>query len=404
MNGAATAASGSAIALLAWYPGHWLLVLLVLPLAWAVQPCRARAFALWAGYYLTAARDIPIACERFFSAHHELSNTAALAVGMAFWLAQAALLALPWTILKADRTASARAWRAAAATIVSAVPPLGIIGWVSPLHVASTLFPGWQLTGAALGLVTIVIAASVPLFPRTAVAAVPVIIAVLLANFDEPKRHIPAGWVAVSSRFGRLDPSQYRAVFDRSQSAIIAAQTAFAAGAQVVILPEETIGLWRPSTHFWWRPFLAQLVARGQTLVLGADLLSGAGGADAVSLDEHFRYTDSALILGDTLGRFESRQPVPGGLWRPGARVSAKLGSITQRHLIIERKRVAFSICYEDYLLWPHWRLFVDRPDVLVSMANDWFAHDLALAQIQRQSVESIARLSGVPLLRAVNR
>ncbi|WP_051090040.1 carbon-nitrogen hydrolase family protein [Trinickia symbiotica] len=403
MNGAATAASGSAIALLAWYPGHWLLVLLVLPLAWAILPRRACAFALWAGYYMTAARDIPIACERFFSGHHELSNTVALAVGVAFWLAQAALLALPWTILKPDRTASGHAWRAAAATIVTAVPPLGIIGWVSPLHVASDLFPGWQLTGIALGLVTIVIVASVPRFPRAGVAVVPVIIAVLLANFDEPEQHIPEGWIAVSSRFGRLDPSKYRAVFDRSQSAIIAAQAAFAAGAQVVILPEETIGLWRPSTRFWWRPYLTQFVARGQTLVLGADLLSGAGGAHAVSPDEHFRYTDSALVLGDNPGRFDSRQPVPGGLWRPGARVSAELGSIGQHYLIIEGKRVAFSICYEDYLLWPHWRLFVDRPDVLVSMANDWFARDLALAQIQRQSVQSIARLAGAPLLRAVN-
>jgi hypothetical protein len=36
-------------------------------------------------------------------------------------------------------------------------------------------------------------------------------------------------------------------------------------------------------------------------------------------------------------------------------------------------------------------------------MSNGWFSADLALANIQRQSVESIAKLAGVPLLRSVN-
>ncbi|WP_233855830.1 hypothetical protein [Paraburkholderia sp. HD33-4] len=49
-------------------------------------------------------------------------------------------------------------------------------------------------------------------------------------------------------------------------------------------------------------------------------------------------------------------------------------------------------------------RLLIGRPDVLVSIANDWFADDLPLAQIQDQAIHSIARLAGAPLLRAVNR
>jgi hypothetical protein len=75
-----------------------------------------------------------------------------------------------------------------------------------------------------------------------------------------------------------------------------------------------------------------------------------------------------------------------------------------QPYLLIAGRRTAFSICYEDLLWWPHWRLLLDRPDVLVGMANNWFAHDLPLTQIQRQSIQSVARLAGVPLRRAVNR
>jgi apolipoprotein N-acyltransferase len=77
---------------------------------------------------------------------------------------------------------------------------------------------------------------------------------------------------------------------------------------------------------------------------------------------------------------------------------------LTQRYLDVAGRRAAFSICYEDFLWWPHWRLLIDRPDVMVSMSNGWFSADLALAQIQQQSVQSIAQLAGVPLLRVVNR
>jgi hypothetical protein len=111
------------------------------------------------------------------------------------------------------------------------------------------------------------------------------------------------------------------------------------------------------------------------------------------------RYTDSAMVVGAADERFDSRQPVPAGLWRPGAAVSASLP-----HLVIASQRVAFSICYEDFLWWPHWRLLTDRPDVLVGMSNGWFSAELDLAHIQQQSVQSIAQLPGVPLLRAVNR
>ena len=41
---------------------------------------------------------------------------------------------------------------------------------------------------------------------------------------------------------------------------------------------------------------------------------------------------------------------------------------------------------------------------MLVGMSNGWVNSDLAIDATQRQSVESIARLTGVPLLRAANR
>jgi apolipoprotein N-acyltransferase len=208
----------------------------------------------------------------------------------------------------------------------------------------------------------------------------------------------------VNSTFGKLDQANYSALYRRSQEAMLAARAAFDKGNQVVILPEEAVGLWRAAVRFWWEPFVTTLARRRQTLVLGADLPANEKDDAVPQRNSYFRYTDSAIVLGETHGRFDSRQPVPGGLWRPGAPISASLGSLKQRYSRIAGRLVEFSICYEDYLLWPHRRLYIRRPNVLLSVANDRFAHDFALGQIQRQSIESVARLSGVALLRAVNR
>jgi apolipoprotein N-acyltransferase len=146
------------------------------------------------------------------------------------------------------------------------------------------------------------------------------------------------------------------------------------------------------------------LAASNKTLTLGVDLVdTGSLAGGSVPGGPFLRYTDSALVIGADAERFDSCQPVPAGLWRLWADVSATAGSLTQPYLVVAGRRTAFSICYEDLLWWPHWRLLVDRPDVFVGMSNNWFSADLALAHIQRQSAQSIAKLAGVPFLRALN-
>jgi len=92
-------AAGVAIALLAWYPGRWLMLLILLPVIWSATCSRSSALSLWAGYYLTGARDIPRVCERFFAGYGELSASMALELGLVFWLGQAFVLAAPWALL-----------------------------------------------------------------------------------------------------------------------------------------------------------------------------------------------------------------------------------------------------------------------------------------------------------------
>lgn len=387
--------AGAAIALMVWYPGHWPIALLALPMLWAIAPGRWSAGAMWAAYYLVGARDIPMMCARFFAGYGELSAIAAHALGVAFWLAQAAVLAAPWALLKPARDASAwsLAWRAGAALLLVSLPPLGVIGWLSPLHIASALYPATRWIGLTIALLLLATIAGFCRRPAALTAAALAALAIP-AHVLALTPAAPAGWTALDMHMGKLDQANYAAMYDRSNRVQLAAQDAFNAGTRVVVVPEEIIGMWRPSTKFWWQGFVSNLRARGQTLVLGVDLMVS---------DEPVRYSDSAVVAGAGLGRLDSRQPVPAGLWRPGAAVSAVLGNIAQGFLSIDGRRAAVSICFEDYLIWPHWRLLTERPDVLIGMSNGWFNSDLAVSQIQSQSVRSIARLAGVPLVRAVN-
>ncbi len=388
--------AGAGVALLAWYPGHWLVALLILPWLWARAPSRWLAAALWSGYYLAAARDIPLMCERFFTGYGELSITAAWGLGVAFWLAQAALLAAPWVVLRTSSTsAGSLAWRAVLATALVTAPPLGVIGWVSPLYVASALYPGWGAWGVVFGAGALGVVGAVARRPRITGWLVPLALAAGAANARYAPSAAPAGWQVVNLRLGRLDQSSFASIYARNRAVIHATSTALSNGARVVILPEEIVGLWRQAVAYWWQPIAAAARAHDQTILVGADV---------VTQTTPLRYTDSVLTLGEKSRRMNSRMPMPAGLWRPGAAVSAQLGRLDQPDLSVDGKRMALSICFEDMLWWPHWRLLVDRPDVLVSVDNAWFDADLAVARIQAQSIASVARAAGAPLLRAVNR
>lgn len=390
-------ATGIMVAMLSWYPGHCALMLIALPAAWSRLRGRMAGFAVWASYYLTGARDIPVVCERFFAGYNELAPPVGLSLGIAFWLLQAIVLALPWTLLKPGPAASAMscAWRTALAALVVTIPPIGIIGWLSPLHVASALYPGWQLAGMAFGIAALCAVTMRQSSPAGWFACGLLAALSICAHGLWVPPAAPAQWMAVNTALGRFDQSRYPSLYKRTRQLRTIAHGAFASGASVVILPEEIAGLWRPAMALWWRTDIEHMRAAGQTLVIGVNL-----GVSTKPL----RYTDSAVVTGAGRGRADSRQPVPAALWRPGGQTSAIRGDISEPYLTIAGRRAAMSLCYEDLLWWPHWRTLLDRPDVVISQSNGWFDADLALARIQQQGIRSVAQLAGAPLLRATNR
>ncbi|WP_240202021.1 hypothetical protein [Burkholderia sp. LMG 13014] len=95
------------MALSAWYPGHWHVLLLLLSAVWSRVRGRASALAIWMSNYLAGARDIPVVCMRFFSGYGEMRRPEAFVLGFLFWIAQACVLAAPWAVLKPKPNAGA---------------------------------------------------------------------------------------------------------------------------------------------------------------------------------------------------------------------------------------------------------------------------------------------------------
>lgn len=394
-----TAAVGMGVAFAAWYPGHWLAILLVMPWIWSQSYTRLRAFALWFAYYMAASRDIPSMCANFFVGTHEASGSAAFAMGVAFWISSSALLALPWGLL-ARRGFNGRfmAGRAVLATALVTLPPLGVIGWVSPIHAASALYPGWGLAGLGLGLLAI--AAATMADERRGLIALGILAALsIVANGLHVPPNIPSGWVGLNTKLGIQSDADYPALYARTQDVQNAVSRAFARGATVVVAPESVAGPWRPSAQSWWQNYSTNLRTNGKSLLLGVEIED----TDTLLRSGDVRYVDAVVAIGASRGAFASRQPMPVGSWRPGASATAVVGSLSQHFVTLGGLQAAISICYEDMLWWPHWRALIQKPDVIVSVANNWFIAGTALEAIQAQSIASIARLVDRPLVRARN-
>src|SRR3984893_18592513 len=135
------AASTSAIA----WNGHLaaIPVSLVAPLLVYHTKSRKHAYASMFSYYAGASWPLIPGARAFFG----VQGTPI--IGLSLCLAAAVLLALPWGFLF-TRGRGRAAFCVPLCILLTAIPPLGIIGWASPLLSAGLLFPGSKWFGLAL--------------------------------------------------------------------------------------------------------------------------------------------------------------------------------------------------------------------------------------------------------------
>ena len=185
-------------------------------------------------------------------------------IAFLLWAIAAALLALPWLLLWSGNTQQAF-WQAPVGLLFTVIPPLGIIGWASPLAAAGILFPGTAWCGLlGCALLTGALAA----WPKmAAISALAISVAASLMHPSDPRP--PAGWQAIDTHFGAIAHSapgplaEYRAAEEIQQQAL-------SAKASVIVFPETVVSYWTASTDEFWQQTLAALKSSGKTILVGA--------------------------------------------------------------------------------------------------------------------------------------
>lgn len=337
---------------------------------------------------------------------------------LALWAMACILLGSPWLVAWSSNR-SQFWWRSACGLILGVLPPLGLIGWASPLTVSGLLFPAthwWGLAACAVlpGLLAV--------YPRH---AVPVFAAVsTICNLTYAPQQPPSGWEAVDTQFGAIahgseDPiAEYRAA--RSMQRTLATRRA-----QVFVFPETVVSTWTAATDAFWNSTMAYLQATGRIAIIGTRLpVAGTlavpprqdfSAAAAVlkgdsppplhrgSTHAGFAYDNAAVVRGAQTAVFVQRIPVPFAMWKPFERDGARLHTFESGIVTIKQRRAAILICYEQLLVLPAITSLMHNPDILLGIANDYWVRATPVPDHQRMCLRAWSRLFSLPYLSATN-
>jgi apolipoprotein N-acyltransferase len=276
--------------------------------------------------------------------------------------------------------------------LLTAIPPLGIIGWGSPFLSGGVLFPGTAWWGFAGILALVPLLGRFPL--RTAVLAAPL---VLLANGFYKPPIPPAGWQGVNTEFGgagQADPD-FVAEFDAHQQM---QETIRQSNAIVLLFPEHVVTQWNEATEAFWHLSLENLAERHMTLLIGAGLPRSLG-SNATR-----PYYNALISRGQqSTTVYYQRIPVPIAMWNPFTSDGVPLNLFGPGTISVHDQRAAVLICYEQLLIWPFLSSEFEHPTILIMAANDYWAKRTPIPKIQNASASSLARLFGLPVVSAVN-
>jgi hypothetical protein len=313
--------------------------------------------------------------------------------GILIFFSAAALLAIPAAVLfTPNRTKLPFA--IIGMFLITAFPPLGIIGWASPLLSAGVLFPGTAWVGliGTLALVPLLV-----LFPLRTMALAAIL--ALLANSFYKAPAPPAGWQAINTQFGgagQADPD-FLAEFNAHERI---QETINKSNAYVLLFPEHVVTEWNEATEAFWRPSLKNLAERRATLLIGVGLPRPRG----PNFTLRRPFYNALIAKGYELTTvYYQRIPVPIAMWKPFSADGVPLNLFGPGTISVHGQRAAVLICYEQLLVWPFLSSAFERPTILITAANDYWAKGTPIPRIQNASASSLARLFGLPVISAVN-
>jgi hypothetical protein len=346
------------------------LLSILLPVALALCRSRTQAWITALVYYLSGSVSITGAVAGYYGTGHIIP-------GWMAWIGASALLALPWTLAQGR-------WGLAGmlfALIATALPPLGLIGGLSPLNAAGVLFPATGWIGIALLLIVLMelhFTFDLLRFLQSHVIAkagiwLSLLVIIAIGAFETgitgtglfPEPQTPAHWTGLQTWIApaRGNPIQSIA----NNQALIEAARSQGKDADVVVFPEAIVDDWYPGT----RQQLMLSAPPGPTWLIGASVRTSRdkpvnavvavtqNHADPVPLT-----TASGLLLG--------------GDWLPwNPDQGFQMGNLQQSFAIADQK-VWAALCIEQLQPWT-WLLAMSqktgqRPTVILAMSNQWWA------------------------------
>jgi hypothetical protein len=361
---------------------------LVAPLLVYYMKSRKHAYASMFSYYAGASWPLIPGARAFFG----VQGTPI--IGLSLCLAAAVLLALPWGLLF-SRGRGRAAFCVPLCIVLAAVPPLGIIGWASPLLSAGVLFPGSKWFGLAL-----ITAFLIAFRFKPALSVVSLAICALVFHFQYTQPQVPPGWEAVNTNYGGTgqgDPD-FTTEYDTAQTM---QTTILESHATVLLFPEHLLTHWNESTDAFWGNTLTTLASQHRTVLIGAGINPPGTSRNAFAQK---RYLNVLLARGEeNTARYQERIPVPIAMWMPLSEDGVPLKLFARGTIRIHNQNAAVLICYEQVLVWPFLSSALEHPTVLLAASNDYWAKDTRIPAIQQSSAASWARLFHLPVLSASN-
>jgi len=333
-------------------------------------------------WYLGAGASMPSEWMTFFGGDH--------IGGFLAWGAWAAIMALAYMIAP-RRTPGVGL---VTGLVLTAIPPLGLIGLGSPLMAAGALFAGLGWLGLTLTLAFYTLSIAPGRWPVVLIIAVALIATV--RNVAPPPSIPATSWSMTT--FNGTYPRDLMAQFQRQDALKSRVGQAIREGARLIVLPEGAIDNWTDGNSVYWSDVRAMAKAHHAQILVGVYQSTD---------DSMHQAADGLLDL--TTGRlYPASMSIPFGMWHPW-RSSANDPnfpiqlSALRKTIPTRFGEAAYSICYEELLLWPlAAKMLASHPRLIISAANQWFTSP-DTARAQTRSIAMQARLWGVPLVRAVN-
>lgn len=311
------------------------------------------------------------------------------------------LLTAPFLLVNPGASPLRRAIAVAGAMLLVTVPPIGLLGWQSPLFAGAMIYPrtgaaGVLLCAALMGLIAggALTKAAPRALRRTAMLCLAAAPIALLISAHAPVARGLGHWIGVDTHFGPVPEGRE----PRGAQIAAKADVYLSGNYDVVIFPESVLPSFSAADQMAMNAMEVDAARQGVVVLAGA--------THPVT-DGPDRWANVLQAFGAMQGVMqESRLPAPVGNWRIGEGVrlrpfASDLMALPDR---TGMRTVAVSICYENLVLWGHPGLLTGQAEALVAVGNHWFAGATRIPAIDRTSVWALGRLAGVPVIAAMNR